>query len=232
MQKTVTGLPYLQALLLATATTVWAAPDAVCTAYCQSSGANAGNSGLICHLTGENGMPATLAQHCLHQPTANLPIPVSEDLQQRLLAGEVGNPFRAQYPLATGADRPVFDHATLSSLQALPLQLDDNDQTEEWLVYQSSPENDSPPYFWVIQFQGSGQYNIMLEHAGQMMWVDTQESDGFHNLRTARFADIDQGGQTGSFTDVREWQFTNGFYSLFKTTSMAAGSLEHPEPMM
>ncbi len=232
MQKTVTGLPYLQALLLATATTVWAAPDAVCTAYCQSNGANAGNSGLICHLTGENGMPATLVQHCLNQPEANLPIALPEDLQHRLLNGEVSNPFRAHYPLAAGIDRPVFDHATVAGVQAIPLQLDENTHTEEWLIYQPSTDNMAPPYLWIIQFQEDGQYHILLEHAGQMVWVDTQQTDGFHNLRTARFVELDQGGQTGLFTDVREWRITSGFYSLFKTTGIAAGSTENPEPMM
>lgn len=232
MQRIISALSCLSALLLAVSPAVWAEPDTTCTAYCQTSGANGGHSGLICHLPGENGMPAPLAQHCLNQPGASLPIPVPEDLQQRLLAGEVGNPFRAQYPLAAGVNRPIFNHTTIASLQAIPLQLDDDDRTEEWLVYQSSPADAPPPYFWIIQFRGSGQYDIVLEHAGQMVWIDAQQTEGFRNLRTARFANLDQGGQSGSFTDVREWQFTNGFYSMLKATGMAVGPVEHPEPVM
>lgn len=177
-------------------------------------------------------MSATLAQHCLNQPETSLPIALPEDLQHRLQNREVSNPFRAHYPPVAGIDRPVFDHTTVAALRALPLQLEENNHTEAWLVYQPSTDNTTPPYLWIIQFQGGGQYRILLEHAGQMVWVDTQQTDGFHNLRTARFVELDQGGQTGVFTDVREWRFTSGFYSLFKTTGVAAGSVENPAPMM
>lgn len=177
-------------------------------------------------------MTAPLAQHCLNQPTASLSIPLPEDLQQRLLAGEVDNPFRAQYPLAYGITAPVFDQTTIAELQAIPLQLDDQEQTEEWLIYQPSTEEASPPYFWVIQFLGQGVYHIVLEHSGQMFWVEPDKADNYHKLRTARFATLDPDGKTGSFTDVREWEFTNGFYSLLNTTEMAGGSIETPEPMM
>lgn len=232
MLKTVITLPLLLAVSLAAGATARAEPEAACTAYCQITETNAGKSGQICYLNGENGMSATLTQHCLNLPTASLPIPLPEDLQQRLLEGKVNNPFREQYPVAEGVSTPVIDHDTVSGLQALPLQLDDDDRTEEWLVYQTSPEGAAPPYFWVIQFQGKGIYRIMLEHAGQMFWEETDKADNYHQLRTARFAELDEGGKSGSFTDVREWQFTSGFYSLLATTGMAAGPVEQPEPMM
>lgn len=232
MLKTIVLLLLILAILPGVADTVQPEPSAACTAYCQSGGLNTVDSAQICYLSGDNAMTAALTQHCLNHPTANLPVPLPEDLQQRLLAGEVDNPFRAQYPVAYGITTPTFDQDTLSGLQALPLQLDDNEQSEEWLVYQKSAEEASPPYFWVIQFQGQGVYHIVLEHSGQMFWVEPDKAENYHKLRTARFATLDPDGRTGSFTDVREWEFTNGFYSLLNTSAMAAGSVEKPEPMM
>lgn len=231
MPKVVTALPLLLALLLAVGHTAWAETQTTCTYYCHAIEPDAGNSGHICYLTGGNGMPSTLAQHCLNQPEAQLPIPLTEDLQQRLLTGNVTNTFRQHYPLPAGVPAIHFDATTVARLQALPLQLDEHDNTEEWLVYDSSPAAATPPHFWVIQYQGQGIYRIVLEHAGQMLWVTPERADGYFNLRTARFAELDADSKSGSFTDYREWQYTNGVYSLLKASGMAAGSIANPEPL-
>jgi hypothetical protein len=211
------------AALLGAGDAVYAATGTPCTAYCEASGNGAGSPENICHLDMQ-AKPCVAAQ-------GTLPTTLPQQLQAALLAGKVANPFRAQYPIPADVLSPTFDRATVAGLMALPLQLDGNVATEEWLVYAPNPPAGEPPYFWIMQNQGKGKYRILLEHSGQMLWVSPESLDGYQTLRSARFAEMDAGGKTGTFTDLRDWQYTSGIYSLSKSEGMAAGPVDNPAPL-
>lgn len=148
--------------------------------------------------------------------------PSPHHVQQAVLASTTANPFKRLYPaLYTTRNRERLIQCPMLSL---PFELDNNPQTQEWLVSMSShfclnPSSqgeDHDAHMWILQRQANYRYRILME-GDHLIVVTNNQQQGYKTIESSLYLKRSQTNQQPCGGAVNTWMYRQGRYQLQKT---------------
>lgn len=179
------------------------------------------------------GLPPAQGNVVLHQTKIDLAgqaypelfRPMPAELGEAITAADTVNPFRSSFT-------PLYEEHNARKRARCPalaatFELDDNPQTQEWVVSFSALQcladdpslalrsGDTEPHQWVVQRLANGKFRILAESDGMIHIINRNKEDGYKEIHTRlavkrSFPNNELQCGAAELT----WQYRNGSYKI------------------
>lgn len=153
--------------------------------------------------------------------------PLQPELKELLTTGKIDSPYRQLYPnIAQAQTSGVLKGCDLKSL---PVDLDNNTQTQEWVISSdlSCPATPEKEHIWLLQ-RVNNQYRILFEGEDITLTIRYTEHNGYKNLAIATELPKQESSNKRCGAIKAEWHYTNGRYLPFMGEADAYGNCLPP----